>query len=96
MKQNIIHIGLDVDDTQIHDSALDNSTGEILNFKSRPTLKGLPGQLDKLHKYFPNSTFKNCYEASYIGFIPQRDIADKGYRCGVVAPTSIPSPRGRV
>ena len=95
MKQNIIHIGLDVDDTQYHGSALDNSTGEILNFKSRPTLKGLLGQLEKLCKYFPNSTFKICYEASYIGFILQRDITNKGYHCDVVAPTSIPSPRGR-
>jgi len=58
MEQNIIHISLDVDDTQFHGSALDNSTGEILNFKSRPTLKGLQGQIDKLHKFFPNSTFK--------------------------------------
>jgi hypothetical protein len=47
MKQNIIHIGLDVDDTQYHGSALNKSTGEVLDFKCRPTLKGLMGQLDK-------------------------------------------------
>ena len=28
MKQNILHIGLDVDDTQYHGSALNQSTGE--------------------------------------------------------------------
>ena len=95
MKQNIIHIGLDVDDTQYHGSALDKNTGEVLNFKCRPTLKGLLGQLDKLNKYFPDRSFNICYEASYIGFTLQRDLADKGYHCDVVAPSSIPSPRGR-
>ena len=33
MKQNILHIGLDVDDTQYHGSALNQITGEILDFK---------------------------------------------------------------
>ena len=64
MKQNINHIGLDVDDTQYHGSALNHTTGEVLDFKCRPTLNGLLGQLDKLHKYFPGSTFNLCYEAS--------------------------------
>jgi hypothetical protein len=41
MKQNIIHIGLDIDDTQYHGSALSNSTGEVLDFKCRPPPKGL-------------------------------------------------------
>ena len=58
MKQNILHIGLDIDDTQYHGSALNQPTGEILDFKCRPNLKGLLGQLDKLHKYFPGNTFK--------------------------------------
>jgi transposase len=95
MKQNILHIGLDVDDTQYHGSALNHSTGEILDFKCRPNLKGLLGQLDKLHQYFPGRTFKLCYEASYIGYTLQRDLVEKGYHCDVVAPTSIPSPRGK-
>ena len=95
MKQNILYIGLDVDDTQYHGSALNQATGEILDFKCRPNLKGLLGQLDKLHKYFPGSTFKLCYEASYIGYTLQRDLVENGYHCDVVAPTSIPSPRGK-
>jgi len=36
-----------------------------------------------------------CYEASYIGYTLQRDLAEKGYHCDVVAPTSIPSPRSK-
>jgi len=38
MKQNILHIGLDVDDTQYHGSALDTDTGEVMSFKYRPHL----------------------------------------------------------
>ena len=41
MKQNIIHIGLDVDDTQYHGAAFNKETGEVIDFKCRPTLKGL-------------------------------------------------------
>ena len=46
MKQTIIHAGLDVEDTQYHGSALDKVAGEVINFKCRPTLKGLVGQLE--------------------------------------------------
>jgi len=88
-------VGLDVDDTQYHGSALDKHTGEVIDFKCRPTLKGLLSQLEKLGQHFPGCTLKLCYEASYIGFTPQRDVTEKGYACEVVAPTSIPSPRGK-
>jgi len=92
---DIIYVGLDVDDTQYHGSALDKNTGEVITFKCRPTLKGLLNQLAKLHKCFPKSTFRLCYEASYIGYTLQRDLVAKDYHCDVVAPTSIPSPRGK-
>ncbi len=36
-----------------------------------------------------------CYEASYVGYTLQRDLAAKGYHCEVVAPTSIPTPRSK-
>lgn len=95
MNQTLIHVGLDVDDTQYHGSALNKDTGEIIDFKCRPTLKGLLDQLTKLGKHFSGSTLTLCYEASYVGYSLQRDLAEKGYRCEVVAPTSIPSPRGK-
>ena len=58
MKQNILHIGLDVDDTQYHGSALNQTTGEILDFQCRPNLKGLLSRLDKLDKYSPGSSLR--------------------------------------
>jgi transposase len=95
MQQNIIYIGLDVDDTQYHGSALNKQTGEVLEFACRPTLKALLNQLSKLKSHFPSSAFKLCYEASYVGYTLRRDLAQHGYNCDVVAPSSIPSPRGK-
>jgi hypothetical protein len=45
MNKKIVHIGLDVDDTQYHGAALNKATGELFHFKCRLTLKGLLGQL---------------------------------------------------
>lgn len=70
MKQNIIHIGLDVDDTQYHGSAFNKDTGEVIDFKSRPTLQGLLQQLDRMARHFRGCKTKLCYEASYIGYCP--------------------------
>ena len=33
MQQNILYIGLDVDDTQYHGSAFNKDTGEAIDFK---------------------------------------------------------------
>ena len=52
MNQNILHVGLDVDDTQYHGTAFNKETGEVINFRCRPTLKGLLTQLDKLQRHF--------------------------------------------
>lgn len=95
MKQNILYVGLDVDDTQYHGSAFNKDTGEALDFKCRPTLTGLLNQLDKLAKHFPDCAIRLCYEASYVGFYLQRDLHTHGVHCDVVAPSSIPSPRGK-
>ena len=95
MNQNVIYIGIDVDDVQYHGSALDKSTGEVLDFRCRPTLKGLVGQLKKVREYFGGGKLELCYEASYVGFSLQRDLNDRGYHCEVVAPSSIPRRGGK-
>ncbi len=48
MNQNTIYVGIDVDDVRYHGSALNPSTGEMLDFDCRPTLKGLVGQLERV------------------------------------------------
>jgi len=48
MNQNVVYVGIDVDDVSYHGSALDRHTGEVLDFRSRPTLKGLLRQIKNL------------------------------------------------
>ena len=70
MKQRIVYVGLDIDDTQYHGSAFNKDTGEIIDFHCRPTLKGLLRQLEKLGQHFSGCTFRVCDEASYLGSRP--------------------------
>lgn len=90
MHQNVVYVGIDVDDVSYHGSALDQHTGEVLDFRCRRTLKGLVGQLEKARTYFADARLKLCYEASYVGFSRQRDLERRGYACEVVAPSGIP------
>jgi transposase len=95
MNKKVVYVGLDVDDTQYHGAALNKATGEHLNFKCRPTLKGLLGQLARIRKQFPRHVVSVVYEASYIGFTLQRDLDEKVFHCDVVAPSSIPRQGGK-
>ena len=45
MNTNIIRVGFDSDDAQYHRSTLDKNTGEVIEFKCRPTQKGLLSEL---------------------------------------------------
>ncbi len=74
MNQHTIYVGIDVDDIRYHGSALIPSTGEMLDFDCRPTLKGLAGQLEKVRGGFGVVQMKLCYRASYVGFSLQRDL----------------------
>ena len=95
MSQNVIYVGIDVDDVRYHGSALDQCTGELVDFQCRATLKGLVRQLEKVREYFGGVQLKLCYEASYVGFSLQRDLKGRGYHCEVVAPSSIPRRAGK-
>jgi transposase len=95
MIKKIVYVGIDVDDARYHGSALNKDTGELLSFRCRPTLRGLLIHLAKIRKQFPRHLIKVAYEASYVGISLQRDLAERGYHCVVVAPTSIPRQGGK-
>jgi transposase len=95
MSQSIVYVGIDVDDERYHGCALNRHTGEVLDFRCRPTLKGLADQLRKMRDHFGAVQMKLCYEASYVGFSLQRGLNDRGYDCAVVAPSSIPRRLGK-
>ena len=94
MNEKIIYVGLDVDDQNFHGAALIPATGEVIEFKCRPNTKGLINQLQDLKVKLQDFDLKICYEATYIGFTLQRDLAAQGYICDVVAPSSIPRVHG--
>ena len=65
MEQNILYVGLDVDNRRYHCSALNKQTGEGINFHCPPTLKGLMAKLTKLSRSFSRCSIRVYYEASY-------------------------------
>ena len=95
MEKTILYVGLDVDDTRYHGSAWNKHTGQGIDFQGRPTLKGLMAQLTKLARSFPGCSIRTCYEATYCGYTLQRALIAHGIPCDIVAPSSIPSPRGK-
>ena len=80
MNLNVIHVGIDVDDVRYHGCALDQRTGEALQFQCRATLKGLLGQLEEISDYVGGGKLKLCDEASYVGFSLQRDLGEQNGR----------------
>lgn len=72
MGANIVYFGIDVDDARYHGCAMSPSSGEMLDFQSRPTFRGLIGQLEKMHEHFGAVQMKLGYEASSVGFSLQR------------------------
>jgi hypothetical protein len=93
MSGNVVCVGIDVDDIQYHGSALDRQTGEVLGFQCRPILKGLIGQLDNVRKHFGGVALELFYEASYVGFSLQRDLAEC-YANGLLSVVAEPDDRG--
>jgi hypothetical protein len=59
MNQNVIYVGIDVDDVHYHGSVLDQHTGEVLDFRCRPTVKRLVDQLEKTRAYLPMRSCTN-------------------------------------
>jgi len=90
----ILFVGLDVDDSAFHGCAFFKDTGEILEFKTRPHVDGLSKKLKELQGKFPQYEIRCCYEATYIGFTLQRDLARYYFHCDVISPGSIPRTYG--
>lgn len=74
MKSTIIHVGLDVDDTQYHGSALHRDGGEVIDFQCRPTLKGLLSQ--------PSTAVTAMWSTDADSHSAGQNGQDGPYRCG--------------
>ena len=86
--KELLYIGLDVDDKNFHGAGFSEETGEILEFKCKPTNKALLTKLRNLEK--KGFKLKTCYEATYIGFSLHRFLESSGIDNKVIAPSLIP------
>ena len=91
MQQRIRYVGLDVDDTQYHGSALSQETGEVVDFRCRPTLKGLVRELDKLQKHL-GVTLTLTIDPLPLVFPQYNHLARQGYRLFIGLGEQRPSP----
>jgi len=71
IRQNIFYVDLDVDDTQYYGSAFNKDTGEVVDFKCRPTLKGnsssdLLGRLPAVREVKTFDIQRNAEQTSFM------------------------------
>ena len=85
---NVIYIGLDVDDNAFNGYVISPEYKEGFPLRSKPTLGSLLNKLQSISK--DSSLFHICYEAGYLGFTLARELRAKGYKCDVIAPHMIP------
>jgi transposase len=94
MVNNIVFLGLDVDDKAFHGAAV-NSDGVLIGeLTCKPTRGALTARLKQLQEKSGKS-LKICYEATYLGFSLCRDLRAEGFDCEVIAPSLIPEVSGK-
>jgi transposase len=95
MEKKILHVGLDVDDTAFHGCALLSQEGELIEFRCRPNVDGLVKKFKEISGRAEGREIHVCYEAGYLGFTLQRELAKAGIHCDVIDPGSIPRATGK-
>lgn len=94
MKNNVVYVGLDVDDKNYHGGVMEPGSRSLNYFKCKPSVGHL---VEQLKRYARNGNkLKLCYEATYIGYTLVRALRKHGYECDVIAPSSIPRANSRV
>lgn len=89
--KKIQHLAIDVDDQQFHGSLL-SGDGQCIEFSTPPDVGTLAKKVETIRDR--EAELKICYEATYVGFRLQRDLAKRGYHCDVIAPSLIPRKPG--
>lgn len=91
MERNVLHIGLDVDDSAFHGAGFDLNSKNRFEFKCKPTLGALLKKLELLAD--KGYELKVCYEATYLGYRLSRDLRASDIHCDIIAPSLIPENR---
>lgn len=91
MHKKILYVGLDVDSKHYHGAVWSKEEGFLKEFKVKASLELMLKTLRKLPR---ECEIRVCYEAAFIGFTLQRDLASNGIHCDVIAPSDIPRRSG--
>lgn len=92
MVEKVMFVGVDVDSKNFHYAGICQSTGEVIEGKTRPNAKSLGECFDKLKKL--GWKIKSCYEINFIGFSLHRQMKDLGYECNPIAASLMPKIMG--
>lgn len=74
MSNSVIYVGIDVDDNAFHFTGYFPETSEILEQKSRPTLKSLMSKLEEIKNKFPHHSLKPATK-QHISVIHYKEIS---------------------
>ena len=88
MDQQILFIGLDVDDKNFHGYAMKDGDTDGSAFKTKASLTDLIKVIEKLKT--DQTTVQICYESTYSGFHLCRGLQKAGFECSVIAAGLIP------
>jgi transposase len=92
MNEQILFIGVDVDDKAFHGGAISQDGKSESDFKCKPTAGAL---VQRLKKYCEQGFMvKVCYEATFLGFSLYRQLRESGFECDVIAPSLVPRKAG--
>lgn len=86
--KRVLYIGLDVDDKAFHLCGVTKDGEEKFQFSCRPNTGVLAERLTT--QVGDEMEAKLCYEATYLGFSLQRELAKRGFDCDVIAPSLVP------
>jgi transposase len=92
MKEQILFIGVDVDDNAYHGHARGIDGEQGVDFRCKPTARALVKKLEEFKA--KGYEVRTCYEATYLGYSLHRELKDAGFKCDVIAPSLIPRKPG--
>lgn len=93
MQKAIYYGSIDVDDNHFNVALINSNTEDMIHFKSSPNVSAMIKKIKQ--KNISSKDIQLCYEATYLGYTLYRDLASKGIKCEIIAPSLIPKTPGK-
>ena len=93
----VICIGIDVHKDTYSLCSYNPENGNVFYQTKCPSAtENVERYMRKIQKEYPGCGVECCYEAGPTGYVLQRELARDGYKCVIMAPTTIVKPQGGV